>query len=154
MLWWCCFPGPKCPTTSQSSQKRSHTLVVLRPTQELQEDRNSPYPAEIIPRAVGTCPVPAGGGKAAAGKQDWISPPAPGAPQLPVVQGWDPALPGGSLFSSGIWPQPALTPLFLAEDETSCSCGAGAEALEVCKDAWGGKNWVQVGGLGSCSQLR
>lgn len=126
---------------------------MLRPAQEPQEDGDSFYSAKITPKAVGTCPIPAGGGRAAAGKRDWISPPAPSAPQLPAVQGWDPALPGGGLFSSSIWPQPAVPPFFLAEDETRRSCDAGAETLEVCMDASGGKNWVQVGGLGSCSQL-
>lgn len=96
---------PQSPTTSQSSQKRSHTLVMLRPTREPQEDRDSPDPAEITPEAVGTYPVPAGGGSAEAGKWDWVSPPAPGAPQLPAVRGWDSALPaGGAAFPAASGP--------------------------------------------------
>lgn len=107
---------------------------MLRPTREPQEDRDSPDPAEITSDAVGMCPVPAGGGRAAAGKRDWVSPPAAGAPQLPAVQGLGPDAPGwGPLFQQHL--APALLPLFLAEDETRCSCDAGAETLEVCKDA-------------------
>lgn len=138
MPWRCCLSASpllqNIPTnTPQPSQKRSHTVVMLRPTREPQEDGDSPDPAEIKPNAVGTCPVPAGGGRALSGKQGWdFHPQQPLLPpQLPAVQGWVPGL----VFQQHL--APALPPLFLAEDETRCSCDAGAETLEVCKDSWG-----------------
>lgn len=68
------------------------------------------------------------------------SPAASSAGLGPGTPGW-----GGPLFQQH--PAPAnAAPLFLAEDETRCSCDAGEETLEVCKDAWGrggklGSSW-------------
>lgn len=99
--------------------------------------RHSPDPTKRAPGTVGTCPVPAGAGRAAAVKWDWVSSPAAsgaGAGTCCSLRGVT------DLFSSLPGAHLALAlPLSLAGDETRCSCEAGAETLEACEDTRGGK---------------
>lgn len=120
----------------------------------LWKDRHSPDLTEIAQGTVGMCPVPAGAEGHGWEEELGFTPstrcsPAASSAGLgrsaPSGRVTSPAFRGASGSSAAAFP---------ARDEKRRSCDAGAETLEACEDArGGGEKQVQVGGLGSHSQL-